>query len=91
MRLRSGLGGKISVNSNIAAVQLNVARNVAVAPLHHLSVRGLRTQFPSYTGAVRLMSVWAAQHCFSGIVRLHFILPCTLKRCVLSTFLLRRL
>jgi len=66
-------GGKISINNSIAAVQLNVARNVAVAPLHHLSVRGLRTQFPSYTGAVRLMSVWAAQHCFSGHLCLELI------------------
>ena len=39
MRLRSGLGGKISINNSIAAVQLNVARNVAVAPLHHHRTR----------------------------------------------------
>jgi hypothetical protein len=48
------------------ALQRAVVRSVVVPPLHHLSVRSLRAQFPSYTAAVRLMAMWAAQHYFSG-------------------------
>lgn len=43
-----------------------VVRSVVVPPLHHLGVRALRTQFPSYTAAVKLLHSWAAQHYFTG-------------------------
>jgi len=39
-----------------------------VAPLHHLGVRALRPQFPSYTGAVKLLTAWAAQHYYTGVL-----------------------
>ena len=52
--------------SGAQAIQRAVVRNVVVPPLHHLSVRALRAQFPSYSGAVRLLALWAAQHYFSG-------------------------
>lgn len=47
-------------------VQRAVVRSAQMPPLHHLAVRSLRAQFPSYSGAVRLLSAWAAQHYFSG-------------------------
>lgn len=49
-----------------AALYRSVIRSTVVAPLHHLGVRALRSQFPSYTAAVKLMHSWAAQHYFSG-------------------------
>lgn len=48
------------------ALYRQVIRDVVVPPLHHLGVRALRSQFPSYTAAVKLMHSWAAQHYFTG-------------------------
>lgn len=51
-----------------AAIALNaVTKDTAVPPLHHLSVKALHAQHPSYSAAVRLLSVWAAYHYFSGL------------------------
>jgi hypothetical protein len=67
-----------------------VMRTLIVPPLHHLGVRGLRSQFPSYSGAVKLMSAWAAQHCFTGAYSVLICFPCLffLTVCPLCLFLL---
>ena len=49
-----------------------VTKDTAVPPLHHMSVKSLHAQHPSYSAAVRLLSVWAAYHYFSGML---FFLP----------------
>ena len=51
---------------SIDTTSRTVACATVVAPLHHLGVRALRSQYPSYTGAVRLLTAWAAQHYYSG-------------------------
>jgi U3 small nucleolar RNA-associated protein 22 len=43
-----------------------VVQELVVPALHHQQVRALRAQHPSFSGTVRLLLCWTAQHCFSG-------------------------
>eukprot|EP01034_Spumella_vulgaris_P031156 gene31156-38499_t len=58
-----------------------------VLPLHHIAIKGIHAQFPSYSGAVKLLAIWVANHYFSGhishetlelIVALEYLQPTTL-------------
>lgn len=73
------LGGSVSADENgetamitensdpiEASVMLRVVSTLSIPPLHHMAVRSLHSQFPSYSAAVKLLAIWAANHYFSG-------------------------
>lgn len=63
VRSLSDLAGDSALRS------MAVARSLKTPPLHHSSVRSLKSEHPCYSGTVRLFAVWASKHCFTGETR----------------------